>query len=492
MIVLCALAIILLSLPVMSVQKATPEAIAAIGAATVLAILAANEPRVSWRPGRWVRLLAALVVFGIVATDAFRMTLSAFEWSDRFEAIARLKPAPSSWLKIYEPGQIKVLVRTLILAFALLGLAILAYATPLLPRWRFPVIAASSLILGAWVIQAWPRPKIDVLLIQEDACHDLLQGRAPYSTDHPRIAWKRGEDAPITRSPSGPFMRSFPYPPLCILATLPGYVLGDVRWSLLAATVGASALMVAIGRKSGMPAGHVSELAAVGVLVSPLTLPMLMGAYTEPFLFFAVVGFVLATLVKTPMGEGFGLAAIMGLKQYGFLVAIPLVVAGKTSLRSLIWAGAALLVVNLPFLLWDPAAFKLGLIDELIQAPVRSMCLPAFLQARYGFRIPPEYGIISFLTSAGILALVVVRSRGNLARSTAGAAAVVLTFFFLGRVGHLHYYNFCRNLLWLAILLSFVGIEAKVEKDKRGPVGKPRSPSSRISGAVAPEANRSR
>jgi hypothetical protein len=471
MLVLCALAIILLSLPVLNAQKATPEAIASIAAAMVLATLAAAGPRGSWRPGRWARLLAGFVVFGMVATDTFRAVLSAFEWSDRFEAVARLKPAPPSWLQYYEPGQIKILARTMIPAFALLGLAILAYATPLLPRWRFPLILVSSLILGAWVIQAWPKPKIDVLLIQEDACRDLLGGRSPYATDHPRIPWKRGVDAPITRSLTGPFMRSFPYPPLSILAALPGYALGDVRWSILAATVGASALMVAIGRKSGMPAGHISELAAVGVLVGPSTLPMLMGSYIEPFLFCAVVGYVLAKVIKTPMGEGLALAAVLGMKQYGFLVAIPLVFSGKTSLRSLLWAGAILLAVNLPFLLWDPAAMKLGLIDELLQAPVRSVCLPAFLQARYQFKIPPEFGIVGFLASTAMLALVVVRSRGNLARSTAGAAAVVLTFFFLGRVGLLHYFNFCRNLLWLGILLGFVATVSKETKAWWGSLG---------------------
>ena len=470
MIVLCGLAIVLLALPVLDAQKATPGAIAAVAAAMTLAILAASGPRASWRPGRWTQLLAGLVVFGIVATDAVRLTLSAFEWSDRFEAIARLEVAPPGWSRSYEPGPIRVLARTLIPAFGLAGLSILAYATPFLRRWRFPVILASGLILGAWVIQAWPKPKVDVLLIQEDACRDLLEGRGPYSTDHPRIEWKRGVDAPITRSPAGPFMRSFPYPPLSILAALPGYLLGDVRWSILGAMAGASTLMVAIARKSGLPAGHVAELAAAAPLVAPLSLPMLMGSYIEPFLFLAVVGFVLARLVKTPIGEGLALAAIVGLKQYGFLVAIPLAMAGKPRVHSLIWAGGVLVAINLPFLLLDPAAMKLGLVDELLQAPVRSICLPAFLQARYRIKIPPEFGIVGFLAALTVLALVVARARGSLARSSAGAAAVVLTFFLLGRVGLLHYFSFCRNLLWLAILLGCVETEAAPQTDPRVPL----------------------
>lgn len=456
MIVLCALAIVLLSSTALHAQKATPEAIGAVASALVLALVASAGPRFPRLAGRWSRIVAGVVAFGLVATEAVRMGLAAFEWSDRFEAFAKLRPTPASWLSLYEPGDIKVTALAMIPAFALLGLAILAYATPWLRRWRFPAIVLASLVLGAWVILAWPKPKVDVLLIQEDACRDLLQGRPPYSTDHPRIPWKRGVDAPITRSPSGPYMRSFPYPPLSILAALPGYLLGDVRWSLLAAMVGASASMVAIGRRSGLPSGDIAELAAAGVLVSSTTMPMLLGGYTEPFLFVAAVGFVLARAVKTPMGEGLMLAAVLGSKQYGFLVAIPLAMSGKTSPRSLIWAGAALLAINLPFLLWDPAAFKLGLIDELLQAPVRSICLPAFLSVRYRFPVPPEFGVLGFLGSAALLALVVARSRGNPARCSAGAAAVVLAFFFLGRAGFLHYFNLCKNLLWLAIFLGFV------------------------------------
>jgi hypothetical protein len=466
---LCSIAVVLLTLPTLTPQKATLPAIEIVGAATLLAIAAATGPKLSRPPARWVLVLASLTLIAIVGVDFSRLTLDAFDWSNRFEALAAIKNLPPTFQVRYESVQIKVLARTMSPAFVLVGLAIVAYATPILPRWRYPLVVASMIVLGAWVILAWPRPKIDVLLIQEDACHDLLSGRSPYATDHPRIPWKRGEDAPITRSPAGPFMRSFPYPPMSILVTLPGYLLGDIRWSLLGASIGASILMVLIGRKLGLPAGNPAELAAVAVLVGPLALPMLIDAYTEPFLLLAVVGFVLARLDRSPIAEGLCLATIVGMKQYGFLVAIPLMWSGQSSFRSLLWAGAALLVVNLPFLIWNPSAFKLGLIDELAQAPVRSICLPAFLEKFYRIRIPPEYAIFGFFGSTIVLVSVVYRARGHLAPSVAGAAAVVMTFFFLGRVGHLHYFHFCRNLMWLAIFLAIATIERRQKQKIASP-----------------------
>src|SRR5438067_13369117 len=78
-------------------------------------------------------------------------------------------------------------------------------------------------------------------------------------------------------------VQSFPYPPLSLLLAVPGYLVGDVRWSLLAALLGTAALVVATGRRLGLPAGHPAELAATALLCHPRGLLVLETSWTEPF-----------------------------------------------------------------------------------------------------------------------------------------------------------------------------------------------------------------
>src|SRR5207248_266262 len=107
---------------------------------------------------------------------------------------------------------------------------------------------------------------------------------------------------------------SFCYPPLSILLALPGYYLaGDVRWSLLAATGLAATLLVAAGRRLGLPAGHRGELGAALLLFHPLTPIVVSRGWTEPFvvadpaLFW--LGNVTHHLVSPPRPDSLSLSA---------------------------------------------------------------------------------------------------------------------------------------------------------------------------------------
>jgi hypothetical protein len=142
------------------------------------------------------------------------------------------------------------------------------------------------------------------------------------------------------------------------------------------------------------------------------------------------------------------------MKQFGFLAVFPLAACRRLDVRALVLATLVTLAVNLPFFLWDPSGFKLGLIDALSQAPLRtdSVALSPMLSAIYNIQLPTVFG---FFAAIGTLVLVQWRADGSLARASAGGAATCLAFFLFGRAGHLNYYWFCGALLWLAVMLAF-------------------------------------
>jgi len=128
------------------------------------------------------------------------------------------------------------------------------YPLRLLPRWRFFALVAAYVWMGASLILASPRPNIDLWHFRQRACELLLRGENPYAADYPNIyAEERhifGEFQPYAaQEMKEGRVLSYPYPPLTLVFDLPGYVAGDVRWSLLAAMTLAALLMRALARR---------------------------------------------------------------------------------------------------------------------------------------------------------------------------------------------------------------------------------------------------
>jgi uncharacterized membrane protein len=228
-------------------------------------------------------------------------------------------------------------------------------------RWRIAAFLLLYLLLGAWHIMTSPVPEIDVWHFQQEASAVLLRGENPYAAEYPNVFEDPSRYYAEGIVKDGK-VQSFPYPPLSLLLALPGYLLGDVRWSLLLAMVGTAGLMVAAARRLGLPAGHVAELAAVASLCHPLGLPVLANAWTEPFLMLAVTFSVWAMAGRNGTVLGLALAGVLALKQHGVLWLAPVARSGR--LRGWVALLAVLLAValNLPFLVWNPPAFWRGVV----------------------------------------------------------------------------------------------------------------------------------
>src|SRR5262249_54171574 len=145
-------------------------------------------------------------------------------------------------------------------------------------RWRWRAAVLLSLYQGAWIILVAPRPVVDVLTVQGGASARLLSGANPYEGNYRNPYGDAAYLPPQVLS--GSLINTFAYPPLSLLLAIPGHLLGDVRWSTLAALVLAASFMVAMGRRLGLPPGHRAELGAIALLCHPRWFMVLQNGWT--------------------------------------------------------------------------------------------------------------------------------------------------------------------------------------------------------------------
>jgi hypothetical protein len=359
------------------------------------------------------------------------------------------------------PGQDRLLISFRV-GVGVLGLLALSYAWPSAPlrAWRFPALLAVFGCLGSWVITTETgAPFIDVWHLQQGACAELSAGRDPYSAEYPNVY---GDDQFIGKEilHNGK-VQSFPYPPVSLLLALPGYLCGDVRWSLLLAMMATAGFMVATGRRLGLPAGHPVELIALAFLCLPTGAPggnkayrgliMLEMSWTEPFVLLGLTAAAWAMAGGRRWIAALALALAGGAKQYVF-ICLPAWWGGRRlAVRYLATAIAGAVLVSLPFLIWDPVGLWNGLVRFHIYSPFRkdSLSILSAIALTTGRELSPALGFLA----AGIVGLIVARpSNPSVARILLGNAAIFLAFFLLNKAAHLNYHWLSLGLLAAATI----------------------------------------
>jgi hypothetical protein len=404
-----------------------PLALAVTTGATALAVAAAMPS--SGQGGRWgSRATVALLALGIVASvlhDAVYLPGVAVD-----------------------PGRLGAF-RPLLAA---VSAVLLSYLWRGAPSWacrlRFPAVLVLCALMGAAVIRASPSPGIDVWHVQQGGSIALAEGRNPYSALYPNV-YGPGTDLidPALLSPDGRFQTTYQYMPLTLLLDLPGALLGDVRWSLLAAVLLAAWLIARLGR--GL---LVAELAAAFFLLQPQGFTVIELGWNEPL--------AIATLLLVPVAlsraqpgwilPGIAAAVAASAKQYAGLLLVPYLacVPRPARWKALAVAAAGAIALALPFVIWGPSDFLRGVVLFQILQPFRADALswPAAVAALGGGRWPAW---IPFPLAAGLL-LIALRRPTTIARSTALSAAVWLVFVITSKQAFMNYY-------WLAVGMLCAG-----------------------------------
>lgn len=214
--------------------------------------------------------------------------------------------------------------------------------------------------------------KIDTFTFQRDASKSLLQGTNPYGTtqadiyDPHQSAMFYGPGSVV----NGRVQVGFQYPPLTLLWVLPGYLLGDVRYSYIFAVILSALVLFAIC-PNARGIWIVSAL-----LFSPLTFVVEYLCWTEPL--------VLMTLCATVYGAArrrwwlpIALGLFLATKQYNFL-ALPFIgyfvrpFQWKAYWKLTGWSLAIGIATLFPFALWNFRGMWRDLISFQLAQPFRS------------------------------------------------------------------------------------------------------------------------
>ena len=346
------------------------------------------------------------------------------------------------------------------------GLVLLGYLWRSAPSWarwtRFVAVVSLGAALAATVIVASPHPGIDVWELQQGGAAALLSGRNPYALHY----WNRyGPGTPFldpsVLTPDGRYISAFPYMPLVLLLDVPGVMVGDVRWTMLAALVASAFLLRSLGRGS-----IAAELAGALLLLQPRGFVVLEFAWTEPL---ALAGMLLVALALTNTDAepgsapspgwkvwvlpGLAAAVALSTKQYVPLLLVPFLVLVRPGarLRAAALAAAGTAMLLLPLLVLDPRAFARGVVEFHVAQPFRadSLSWPAAIHALGGLKLPSWP---AFLLAGGVLASM-LRGRMTAGRAMLTAAAAWLVFVAFNKQAFANYYWMGVGLLCAAVAL---------------------------------------
>ena len=333
----------------------------------------------------------------------------------------------------------------------------------LLPVGEKARLICAAIMLGAFCIVAsrafllnWLDPKIDVYMYQQWSSDALLHLRNPYAMRYPSLL-------PFGTDLYGQgvvdyknwLTYGFPYPPWSLLMVLPGYVLGgDVRFAHIAAIAGTVALMIAA--RPGRWAGLVAAM----FLLTPRVYFVVERAWTEPLLVLTF-SFVMFSHLRWKRALPFALGLFFATKQYTILAAplVWLLTDGPDrwkEYRSLmIRAVAVILVVTIPFFLWNPHEFIRAVVEWQFVQPFRRDSLSYLVWLKEQFPQMPIRNVAVFYSVLPVTAFALWRCMRTAAGFAAATTVVFLLFFAFNKQSFCNYYYFViATACWTAVASS--------------------------------------
>lgn len=314
---------------------------------------------------------------------------------------------------------------------------------------------ALHIVIALWIVRHAPGNVIDVFTFQTDAVSALFHGVNPYGITHAN-AYSPSEIARFY--PPGVVVASrlhlgFPYPPLAFLAAIPGYLLGDIRYSHITA-VAISAVLIAALRRSWAVVAVICV-----VLFNPLTFLVERFSWTESFVALALTSTVYAS-VKRRWWLPIALGMLFGSKQYAVL-ALPFVLLladydWRRSVKLVLQALGVAAAVTVPFALWDVRAFVHDTVTFFVQYPRRTDALS------FAARIPVPLWVVMALVAVATAWSIKVSKR-HPAMFAACFGFAFLFFVCVNKQAFGNYYFLAAHSFWLTV----VAVGAIIQKHSR-------------------------
>jgi hypothetical protein len=329
---------------------------------------------------------------------------------------------------------------TVTAAYTMLGLAgalLLFRKRPHL-KWAFALFLLVHAAMAVALLQSSP-PFIDVEVFLRDGAVAVLHGHNPYAMTFPNIyppkltAQYYGNGVVINNR----ITFGFPYLPVTLLLAVPGWLVGDVRYSQLIAML-VTALIL-----RRLASDRVGRAAAVLGVAAPAAIPVLTGAWTEPTLVALLACLVLTLERRRVAFAAVSLGLFLVSKQY-VVIAIPLIWLIRQWLtRRTILIGLGLAAaVTLPFFLLNPSAFWKAIVEYQLIQPFRSDSVSKLVSSVNAFGWPPPwtFGVLP-LAAGGLTALALaLRAPRTPPAFAAAVGLTLLVTILLSKEAFMNYY----------------------------------------------------
>jgi hypothetical protein len=337
---------------------------------------------------------------------------------------------------------------------------------------------------GLVVLRTVPQPGVDVCTFQREAADALLTGRNPYviTFADPYGPGRGFYGDGLTRDGRTTF--GYPYPPLPLLLSLPGHLLGDFRLSMLAATALAGLLLLHARPRSALGVPAVAML-----LFTPRGFFVLEAGWIEPVVILALAFTIFVTCRLGPVTSraqtarhrlapeagdapgakragvtgqssgSFWVAVAAGLllatKQYmvlalPLLMLLPLCGGARARWKMLAMSLAIAALMTLPPALPDWQAFVRSVVTLQFHQPFRPDALSFLVPiAAATGQTPPTW--IAFAAAGGVVALCLWRAPRTPSGFALSVAAVFFAFFAFNKQAFCNYYHFVVAALCCAL-----------------------------------------
>ena len=306
---------------------------------------------------------------------------------------------------------------------------------PVFGRYGFALVFGAFVFLALWVLYFSPSPKIDVYYFQRDSVAKLLRFENPYAYGFNNIySHEKFYGEGLVRN--GVLQFGYPYFPLALVAAIPGYLLGDIRFVMVLA-IGCTGLMFA-----SLQSGALGRGLAALYWFNPRTLFIIEQSWIEPLIVFCAVLMVFLITKHHKLAccvAGLLLASKQTMIWMPFL--LPLLFIGnfknwrRAGLVALLIAAATCV----PFFLWDPNAFWSSVISLQFAQPFRpdALSLPAFFNH---IGINGIHWALAFPASLVCIAFSLWRSARTVAGWAMATCLTYLVFFACNKQAFCNYY----------------------------------------------------